>query len=249
MLDISVLECDWGDADRDNIKSLLQDVSSHIVRELRDPFNVKIRVMNLPTENSPRTFYKQPSEDTYEVNLTSKGRHWSQCAYQFAHEFCHVIARNERLRDNPNNWFHEAICELASIFALRRMGERWHTQPPYPNWATYSEALIAYANDLVDKYRSISPVGSFSIWLSETEEEMRECAYLRDKNGIVALRLLPVFEEYPHGWNTVRQLPVSTERIAVYIEAWKASVQHVDRSFVGRVGAALGMSNLSPGAS
>lgn len=241
MLEISVLECDWGDADRDDIKSLLQDVSSHIVRELRDPFDMTIRVRNLPTEDSPTTFYRQPSDEAYHVNLTSKGPTWSQFAYQFAHEFCHVLSCYERLRDNPNNWFHEAICELASIFTLRRMGERWRTQPPYPNWTTYSESLLAYAQALVDKYSSISPEGVFRVWLSEAEKEMRECAYLRDKNGIVALRLLPLFEQCPRGWNTVRRLPVLTERIAVYIEAWKDSVQHVDRRFVGRVGEALGV--------
>lgn len=78
---------------------------------------------------------------------------------------------------------------------------------------------------------------------------MRECAYLRDKNGIVALKLLCVFEQCPHGWNTVRRLPVSTERIAVYANAWKDSVQHVDQEFVGRVEAALGVNSLSLGES
>ena len=240
MMEISVRECDWGDAERDNIKSLLQDVSFHIIRNLRDPFDTKIRVMNLPTEHSPRVFYQQPSDDTYCVNLTSKGRDWCQFAYQFAHELCHVIANFQRLRDNPNGWFHEAICEVGSIFALRRMGERWRTQPPYPNWTEYAELLIDYAQRSADRHTSNSPVGSFNVWLFEIEEEMRRCAYLRDKNGIVAMRLLPVFEQYPSGWNAVRRLPQSTERIAAYIKAWKASVQHVDdREFVGRVEAAL----------
>lgn len=184
MLEISVLDCDWGDADRDNIKSLLQDVSSHIIGELRDLFDGMMRVMNLPTQNSRRTFYRQPNDDTYEINLTSKNKNWSQFAYQFAHELCHVLGRYEQFRDNPNNWFHEAICELASIFTLRRMGERWHTQPPYPTWTTYSESLIAYAEDVVDKYRRLSPVGSFSTWLSETEEECESVLIFAIRTGL-----------------------------------------------------------------
>ena len=60
MLQISVLESDWGDAVRDNIRVLLEDVASHIVRELRHPFDEAIRVVNLPTEDDPRAFYRGP---------------------------------------------------------------------------------------------------------------------------------------------------------------------------------------------
>ena len=238
-MQISVLESDWGDANRDDIRMLLEDVASHIVRELRHPFDEAIRVVNLPTTDNPRAFYRGPHEDVHKVNLTAKDRKWSRFAYQFAHEFCHVLSGHERLRNNPNNWLHEAICELASIFTLRRMGERWRTEAPYTNWTSYSESLAAYAESLVEKHSSGSPTASFGAWLSANEEEMRACPYLRDKNGVVALRLMPVFEEYRHGWNAVPGLPASTGRTVEYIETWKASVEDTDRSFVERIGATL----------
>ena len=50
------LESDWGEADRDDIRMLLEDVASHIVRELRHPFDEAIRVVNLPTTDNPRAF-------------------------------------------------------------------------------------------------------------------------------------------------------------------------------------------------
>ena len=237
-MQISVLECEWGEAVRVDIQVLLQDVASHIVRELRHPFDETIRVMNLPTEDNPKAFYRRSGDLAYEVNLTARDRRWSQFSYQFAHEFCHVLSGHERLRNNPNNWLHKAICELASIFALRRMGERWHTNPPYPNWASYSDRLAAYAEDLVEKYRDKSPT-SFGAWLSANEEEIRRCSILRENNGVVALKLLPVFEEDRQGWNAVPHLPESKGRIGEYIEAWKSSVQDVDRGFVEHVGAAL----------
>ena len=166
MLRISVLECDWGEAVRCNIQLLLEDVASHIGRELRYPLDKSIQVMNLPTKECPIAFYRRPGDDAYKINLTVKGRKWSQFAYQFAHEFCHVLSGHERLRNNPNNWFHEAVCELASIYTLRRMGERWRTRPPFANWTSYSESLAAYSEDLLEKYRSMSPEGSFNAWLS-----------------------------------------------------------------------------------
>ena len=87
MLQISVLESDWGEADRNDIQVLLKDVASHIVRELRYPFNRTIRVVNLPTQDTPRAFYRGLGDVAYKVNLTVKDRMWSQFAYQFAHEF------------------------------------------------------------------------------------------------------------------------------------------------------------------
>ena len=115
-MNISVLPSEWGDAKQKDIQGLLEDVASHIARELRDPFHGTIRVMNLPTQDCPRTFFRKPGDTAaYEINLTAKNRLWSKFAYQFAHEFCHVLSGHDRLRDNPNNWFHEAICEMAEV--------------------------------------------------------------------------------------------------------------------------------------
>ena len=119
-MEIEILECDWGVARRDEIHVLLEDVASHIVRELRDPLDETIRVMNMPG-NPPRAFFRRAGDTAYEVNLTAKDRKWSQFAYQFGHEFRHVLSGHDRLRCNPDNWFHESLCELSSFFVLRRM--------------------------------------------------------------------------------------------------------------------------------
>ncbi len=240
-MQLLVLECDWGGARIDNIQRLLQDVASHIVRELRHPFNKKIHVLNLPTVDVPRTFFRLPSQDHYDINLTASGTKWSQFSYQFAHEFCHVLSRHDRSRNNPNSWFHEALCELASIYVLRRMSESWRTNPPYDNWDRYAGSLEKYVQDVVEKHRAMFPIEPFHTWLAENEEEMRRCSVLRDKNGVVALRLLPIFETHRQGWNTVPRLPTSAGRIAKYIEDWRASVEDVDRAFVEEIGDALGV--------
>ena len=138
---IAVLECDWGVACRGDIKRLLEDVASHIVRELREPFVNTIRIMNLPGQSDPLTFFRGPDANAYDVNLTARDLKWCKFAYQFGHEFCHILSGHDRLRDNPNKWFHESICELASFFVLRRMAERWPAEPPFSHWADYSASL------------------------------------------------------------------------------------------------------------
>ncbi len=237
---ISILPGEWGDATIEDIQRLLDDVASHITQELRDPLRGNIHVMNLPTQDGPITFFRKPvNSETYEVNLTAKDRLWSKFAYQFAHEFCHVLSGHDRLRDNPNNWFHEAICELASVFVLRRMGEQWQHRPPYPNWASYSASLVGYAQSLTNRLAGNSPAGSFSYWLSANENLLRSNAYLRESNGVVAMRLLPMFEQEPSGWNAVRCLPATTEHIRQYIESWRNSVDEQDCGFVERIAHAM----------
>ena len=45
-------------------------------------------------------------------------------------------------------------------------------------------------------------------WLQDNENALRQDPHLRDKNGVVACQLLPIFEEFPAAWNAVPRLPV-----------------------------------------
>ncbi len=236
---IKILQCNWGAIHRNDIQKLLENVASHIWCELRDPFNETIHVMNLPTKNAPEAFFRNPGTTHYEVNLTAKDKYWCQYAYQFAHEFCHILSGHNRLRGNPNNWFHESICELSSLFVLRRMAQSWRTHPPYPGKENYSASLKDYAQNKIDQHRKSVPTGSFSTWLSGKEDKLRRYKYHRDLNGVVAITLLQLFEKTPTGWNAVRHLPVCTGQIKEYIEAWKADVHQDDRPFVKCVGKVL----------
>ena len=151
-------------------------------------------------------------------NSQRADRKWAEFSYQFAHEFCHVLSDYERLGVNPNNWFHEALCELASSFTLRRMAERWPTQPPYSNWADYAPALSDYADNLLADEEHQLPEGlTLATWLPMYENELRQDPYIRDKNAVVAYQLLPLFEADPSGWNALRRMPGSTGILTEYL--------------------------------
>lgn len=238
-MSINVLPCEWGESSVENIQRLLEDAASHINCELRCPFEGDVHVMNLPSEDRPKTFFRRPGASAFEINLTAKDRLWCKFAYQFAHEFCHVLSGHDRLRDNPNNWFHEALCELASVFVLRRMGQQWPIQPPYANWSSYSKDIVDYAESLIERLSSNFPTGSFHSWLAANEDRLRQDPYLRESNGVVAVRLLPIFEQQPRGWNAVRSLPTTTERLHDYIASWRSLAEESDRGFVDRVAYAM----------
>ena len=233
---VSVLPGDWGDASEGDIRAVAVDVTKHLERRLRRPVASRIRVESLPADQQPITFYREGGVGPHRVGLPVRGRYWAQVAYQFAHEYCHVLSRYERLQGNPNNWFHEALCELASVYALRHMGRSWVIEPPYPHWTEYAPKLRAYVGALEERLTAPTPPpDQFATWLDSNENAMRRNAEIREKNGVVAMRLLAAFVEQPEGWNAVRQMPVGHDPIREYLRLWREGAEDEDRPFIKRL--------------
>ena len=234
----------WGDGKPENIQRLLHNVASHFTSHLREFPSATIDIRRAVTRG-PVIVWRAPGQTVYTVCLRTSDRKWDRYSYQFAHEFCHLISGYERLRHSRNRWFHESLCEAASLFALRSMGETWAEKPPYTNWSGYADALTAYADEMEQKVdpRVIGD-GAFPAWLRTHEAQGRENAELREPNRIVALRVLPVFQRYPTGWNALRSLPASHEPIERYLAQWKAEAHVSDRAFITRIEGALGTGDL-----
>ena len=230
---------EWGDALTTNIARLLENAASHLNSDLRQPFEGNIHVMVAPLNDpTPRTLVKYSTTTDLFVQLTAKDRKWSQYAYQFSHEFCHLLVEPYAQRSGPNAWFEESLCEMCSIYALRRMAEQWTHDPPYENWATYAPHLASYANDWLGDRKHQLPAGmDICEWVASHEHELRTNPLRRDKNGVVAQALLPLFEQYPSGWNAVRALPVvrdssNVDDLRTHIRVWQSAVDARDRQFV-----------------
>ena len=231
---------EWDGAKLPNIEKLLLDTASHINGLLRSPWLGQINVK--PSDlGHPRVLYRSSRTDPITVLLSARHRKWSKYAYQFAHEFAHILSNHEDRINNPNNWFHETICELASVFTLRRMAERWLKDPPYLNWADYSESLLEYSVNLQNREEVQLPAGAtLPEWIESEESSLRSDAFQRDKNALVAYSLLSLFEEQPSGWNTIRALPNSSDELGDYLAEWAAAVHPVDRQFIVDLAEILG---------
>ena len=236
-----VLPGNWGEAQLEDIRKLLIDTTSHMDRLLRSSFDGTIHVMPSPVDDDPIALYRTSTDAPYIIKLSVKDRLWNQYAYQFAHEFCHVLSDHDKLKDNPNNWFHEAICELASAFTLHRMGEQWLLNPPYPHWVSYADKLVEYSHQQQSRLKGELPEGiSLHAWLSDNEDVLRENEYQREINAVVAYQLLPIFEDTPTGWNTICNFPTSKGYLKEYLSDWYSLVDMEDRPFVARISEAFG---------
>ena len=231
---------EWGVARAADIEKLLLDAASHINGLLRSPWLGQINV--IPSDlGHPWVSLRSSRTDPITVLLSARQRKWAKYAYQFAHEFCHVLSGYEDLEGNPNNWFHETICELASVFTLRRMAERWPTHPPWPSCADYSKHLLEYAAERQKREEAHLPIGTtLPDWLSFHESGLRRDRYQRDKNALVAYALLPVFEALPAGWNAIRKFPSSSGELKYYLSDWASAADLDDVPFVVRLADMLG---------
>ena len=236
-MNITVIECDWQGALTSDIQVLLRNVARHLTGEFRDlpKGNIVVRATPHP-DNPPETLFRLSEEEPFTILLSARDRHWSQFAYQFSHELCHVLSEYERLRNCRNNWFHEALCELASIFTIRRMAETWPTDPPYDHWAVYAQSLSDYAEGYLAREERRLPTGmTLSEWLLSKEGSLREDCKQRDKNAVVAYSLLPIFESEPAVWNAIRRLPHSSAMFREYMLEWHAWVEPAEKPLVKRI--------------
>ena len=244
-VNIVVPPSNWGEGRRKDIEKLLIDTASHVVRLLRNPFAANIRVIPGPIDQDPITLYRSPTDTRYTIKLSARDDFWAQYAYQFAHEFCHVLSNYELLKKNLNNWFHEAICEIASVFTLRRMAERWSSNPLYQKNPGFTVSLDDYWKNRVSCPETQLPEGvSLDSWLLHNEDMLRVAGYRekaeRNKQYLVAYQLLPIFEEDPTGWNAVLKLPTSKGYLKEYLSDWYSLVDEEDKPFVARLSDAFG---------
>ena len=243
-IQLQVSQTDWGNIQPNEIAVLLQDTAFHINRLLRVPFHEKIQVDPSQVDH-PKVLYRSSTRKPYIIWLSVRDDLWCKFAYQFAHEFCHVLSGYENLKENPNNWFHEAICELASAFTIQRMAQRWLTHPAFPKCTDYAASLREYRQNLLNNQEAQLPEDmTLHNWLSSHEDELRENPVAgreqRNNQALVAYQLLPLFEKTPSGWNAIRRLPNSSDRFADYLVVWYWAVDPNDKVFVARIAEAFG---------
>jgi hypothetical protein len=246
-LDIHVQANGFGSASAADITALLQSAASEIWRHCPhiqlDGIDVYYRA------DHPQTDFKRTATDRIGIGLSARDTHWAQYAFQFAHEFCHALAnfgnnprQSARYPRYANLWLEESLCETASLFALRAMSRSWRSSPPYPAWRSYAP----WFNDYVEKRLAFPehhlPVGtSFSVWFRQNQSALRQDPDMRDRNTIIAIQLLPIFESQPRGWEALAFLSRGSsdpnESLEQRLAEWRSRCPKEVRPFVARLAA------------
>jgi len=236
-LSIVVNRDGWGDANIVDIRKVLESTGNELWKYFPDRRLNKIVVSR--GRHSPITLFRRGRKGEYFVKLNVEGRYWCQFAYQFSHELCHILANYSEKTPRANKWFEEALCELASIFTLRKMAVTWKTAPPYSHWKNFAEAIREYVDDLTAPKTARLPAGTtLAAWYKANAAELRKAPCLRAKNRIIANALLGLFESNPAGWAAVEFLnsgKPQSDSFQDYMSNWYRQTPEKHRKFVARI--------------
>jgi hypothetical protein len=246
-LDIHVQANGFGRASPADVTALLQSAAFETWRYC--PHNQLEGIDVYYRADHPQTDFKRTPSGRIGIGLSARDTHWAQYAFQFAHEFCHALANYSnnpqqlvRYPRGANLWLEESLCETASLFVLRAMSRSWRTAPPYPAWRSYAPWLNDYVEQRLALPEHHLPAGkSFLVWFQENQAVLRQNSDRRDRNTIIAIRLLPIFEAEPRGWRTVtflnRGSSNAEESLAQHLVEWRSQCPDDLRPFVNRLAA------------
>jgi hypothetical protein len=245
-LTVRVAEGDWGGAQLSDVAAVANSAADGFLAFDDDE---AVAIVLQPTASEvapPLTHSLLNARGEVVVELNVRGNLWARLAYQFAHEYCHVIADPTRWPGYADRfaWIEEALCETASLFALRTMAKAWATKPPFEIWRGYSSSLADYeVGQTGGPARSLPPGTTFPTWLALQLPLLEEDARRREDNTIIAKELLPIFLADRSTWRAVRYLhacPRSSEATpAEFMRAWAELCTPAYRYAVDSIAAVL----------
>jgi hypothetical protein len=229
----------WGNADVEDIESVLYSAANEILKYVP---NNRLKTIKVKYDKDrPVTPYRKDPNGKFTIHLAAKGDSWAQLVYQFSHELAHVLARGEsgKEKESPNQWFEESICMTASLFTLRRMSETWKTSP-YPNWKSFAPSLRKYADNQMSKQsRQLPNDMTLAQWYKKNESNLKSedvsASEARNKQFIIASKLLPIFEKSPSLWESVSYLDVKKSDSSYfqnYMNNWHTSAPEKHRQLI-----------------
>ena len=232
-LSIQLLEEGWGDAAVEDVESVLRAAAEPLWKAAGAPPLPLIRVE--PT-GGPIVLHRRGSDGSICVRLAVEGGYWAQMAYQFSHEFAHILF-GFTPEHQSHQWIEEAARETASLFSLRHMARSW-SQDENLKRVSYAPHLKSYADQLMEKSRLKSPT-DFPAWFRSHAQEIQADLDDRELLKVIALQWLPLLEEDPRGWRGLRYLNHGIgkidEELPELFQRWRKHCPEVDREQVDRV--------------
>lgn len=237
-VEVRVADADWGNADPARIMVVLEDTA----RALRSLFPAEgaLRILVSPTSRAPMVLFERTARGEHHVLLRARGTNWAHYAYEFAHELGHILTHYDRQASQPyaarHQWFEEAVCEMLSVYALRRLAARAPDDFGAP-YAGFADLVLG------EPHRRAALGLDLAAWLRANEPALRADPYQRERNEAVTMRLLEIFGTGSRlralAYLNVPAAP-ATASFREYLEDWHARTPVAYQPAVREVLAAFG---------
>lgn len=251
---LAVVEGGWGSAQPQEIDAVLRGVVAvfpQAAGQVPPPVRVRHRY------GGPQINYDREGDGWLTVYLSARNDRWYQYVYQFAHEYCHLLSRFDRKEQageivRDNQWFEEALCETASLYALRRLARDW-CDGAGDAWRREAAAQFSrYARQLLDEpHRTPGLQATLAAWYDRHRETLRTRAYERELNEVVATELLPLFEQDAGRWAALASLRQGEappgQSFADFLARWAQAAPAASRSLVPSIQTLFGLRSAAEG--
>ena len=228
---------DWGEVETNEIHQVLSSTLS--VLQPSCPTLQKYTIVVSSTADDPKVLYELRDGHAYHIQLTAKNRHWCQYVFQFAHELGHIMCIF-RKENHANLWFEESICEVASLYALQRMGNKWDQISDGTNSREYAQEFEKYRIRRIKE--SSYPVNfQLAAWWNQNRSILSQNPHLRKQNIWVALTLYDLFDQNPTiAWSACLSLNnTATHRktdFQQFLQNWKNACPEItQKEFVEKI--------------
>ncbi|MEY4751796.1 MAG: hypothetical protein RIQ60_4010 [Pseudomonadota bacterium] len=250
---LEVVDGGWGGGTPSEIKPVLEAVIAAFpaagTRADRPVEPLALRVRH--RFGGPRIDYQRDRDGRTVIFLSARDDRWYQYVYQFAHEYCHLLSHFDRKRQGDDivrdhQWFEEAVCETASLFAVRRLAAEGNSADASMVARHIAPQLTQYAEQLIAQpHRQLESGIALKAWYAQHMETLRSQPYLREYNELVALQLLPLFETEPARWAALAWLnPTELAPglpFADYLDAWRIATPVFVQPLVANIQTSFGL--------
>ncbi len=235
---VRVADADWGEAEPLRIAAVLEATARELAHLF--PGDAPLRVLVSPTSAAPMVLFQRTPQDEHHVLLRARGANWAHYAYEFAHELGHILTNYGRHACDPfaarHQWFEEALCEMLSVYALRRMAARAPDASGAP-YAGFADLVLG------EPHRRAAQGMDLAAWLQANEAALRADPYQRKRNEAATTRLLEIFSRESR-LRTLAYLNLGEAQMPAtfrgYLEEWRDRTPEHMRTPVHEVMAAFG---------
>ena len=228
---ITVVNMNWGATSLSAIRGVLMSVYDALTEAFGRTPESPIEVMRWHKRHAILVANARP----YKVYLATRSRYWSQYAYQFSHELCHILTNSDRFGSHKHKWFEETVCEAASLFALHRIAETWAERLPKDLFKAreFAPHHEKYVNNLEQK-RTLPRSPPLTLWFAKHLEKLENNRYDRKRTEVIAVELAHAFGKQPALWRDCRLLntwnAARNETFTEFLDEWSARVDQRDNS-------------------
>lgn len=242
---------DWAGSSPSNVQAVLDSVIDTYSAFTGGRQLGKITVRNNPSTvsgngiNAPFALFEKGSNGETQITLKIEGPYrWAQMAYQFAHEVGHLLSNTKAPFNGTGNlWFEEALNEALNLFVMDEMGNRWATNPPYPNWASYAPELKQYvADNRNEAVRQLPQGTTLPQWLSQNIDTMTRYPTAQNYDLVQLISeqlLLPLMKSNPELLQALNYINTghSAEKIpfSQYLDNWYNAAPETYRPLISTI--------------